>query len=251
MRIDYTTPRQLPQLKTLWHTAFGDSEEFIESFFTTAYAPEHSRCITVNGQLAAALYWLDAEFQGQRLAYIYAVATHPDFRNRGLCRRLMEDTHTLLTAKGYAGALLMPAGDGLRRMYGGMGYRDCCRISEISCTAGRAVSLRQISREEFSRLRREYLPAGGVAQEGESLAYLETYARFYGGEDFLLAAAPDGDALFGIELLGSREAAPGILASLGCPRGMFRIPGEELPFAMFRPLTPEAAAPAYCGLVFD
>lgn len=113
------------QLSALWQTAFGDSPEFIRLFFSTAYAPERCQYLTVEGHLAAALYWLDAWCGGEKLAYIYAVATHPDFRGRGLCRRLMDRTHSLLASRGYAGALLCPAGEGLRRMYAAMGYRDC------------------------------------------------------------------------------------------------------------------------------
>lgn len=239
------------QLRRLWQLAFGDSEDFIGLFFDTAFSPERCQYLDVDGQIAAALYWLDAACQGQRFAYIYAVATHPDFRNRGLCRKLMIKTHEVLTQKGYDGALLMPADAGLRRMYTKMGYRDCGTVSEFSCAAGKAVPVRSVGKDEYARLRREYLPEGGVIQEGENLAYLAAFARFYAGDDFVLAAAPIGNQLHGIELLGRRDAAPGILAALGCAEGTFRTPGEEKPFAMFHPLTADAVAPAYFGLAFD
>lgn len=242
---------KLKQLKELWRLAFGDSEEFIDLFFSTAYAPDRCRSIAMDGQIAAALYWLDAEYAGQRFAYIYAVATHPDFRGRGLCRALMEDTHGHLARLGYDGALLMPAEAGLRQMYSKMGYRECCSVSEFSSRAGTPLPVRQITLEEYALLRRQLLPAGGVIQEGASLVYLAAYARFYAGEDFLLAAVPSDKMLNGMELLGSRDAAPGILAALGYETGTFRAPGSEIPFTMFRPLNADAIAPTYCGLVFD
>ena len=241
----------LEPLKNLWRLAFGDSEAFIDCFFSTAYAPERCQSITLEGRLAAALYWLDASFQGQKFAYLYAVATHPDFRSRGLCRDLMADTHAHLAQLGYDGTLLMPAEAGLRQMYRKMGYQDCCTVSEFSCTAAEPLPLRSIGLAEYARLRREFLPENSAVQEGVSLAFLASYARFYAGADFLLAAAPEDSTLRGIELLGNRDAAPGILAALGYPQGTFRTPGEELPFAMFRPLTDEAQAPGYLGLVFD
>lgn len=238
------------QLSALWQTAFGDNPEFIRLFFRTAYAPERCQYLTVEGQLAAALYWLDAWCGGKKLAYIYAVATHPDFRGRGLCLELMGRTHSLLAAQGYAGALLCPAGEGLRRMYTGMGYQDCGGISEFSSAAGEPVPLRRIGPEEYARLRRELLPENGVIQEGENLRYLAAYASLYAGEDFLLAAVEEEKRLLGLELLGNREASPGILGTLGYPDGTFRVPGEQ-PFAMFRPLVPDAKAPDYFGLAFD
>lgn len=238
-------------LRSLWQLAFGDSEEFIGSFFDTAYAPERCRVIARSDRVAAALYWLDAEYAGQKFAYIYAVATHPDFRNQGLCRQLMEETHAILTRQGYDGALLMPAEKGLRRMYEKMGYQDCCNVSEFSCINGAPIAVRSVGKEEYARLRREFLPDGSVIQEGENLDYLATYAKFYAGCDFLLAASPQNGQLHGIELLGNQEAAPGILAALGYGEGTFRVPGKDIPFAMFRPLKENVKSPRYFGLAFD
>ena len=251
MEIDYPTGVQEPQLRVLWQLSFGDSEEFIAGFFAGGYCPRRCRCAAENGNVAAALYWFDAEFRGQKFAYLYAVATHPDFRNRGLCRALMADAAACLTGRGYDGALLMPHDSGLRKMYGRMGYRDCCTVSEFSCDAGEAVALRPVSDAEFARLRREYLPPDGVIQEGANLSYLKCYAALYAGGDFLLAAEHDGDSLTGMELLGNAAAAPGILGALGFSHGHFRTPGTALPGAMFRPLRPGADAPGYFGLIFD
>lgn len=251
MQIEFPSDETLPQLRTLWKLAFGDSDAFLDKFYGTVYSSRRCRCVSENGQAAAALYWFDAEYAGQKFAYLYAVATHPDHRNRGLCRALLEDTHALLAELGYDAALLMPEGAALRQMYAKMGYRDCCTVSEFDCTAGEAVPVRTVSAAEYARLRREYLPKGGVIQEGDNLSYLETYASLYAGQNFLLAAAPDGTQLHGIELLGNRLAAPGILRALGYEKGHFRTPGKDIPFAMFRPLTTKANVPEYFGLVFD
>ena len=238
-------------LKDLWKLAFGDSDEVIEAFFRTAFAPERCRYLEIGGQTATALYWFDTQWTGQKFAYLYAVATHPDFRGQGLCRRLMEETHAILTEQGYDGALLMPAEAGLRQMYAKMGYRDCTAVSEITCKAGTPVSVRPVEIAEYAQLRRKYLPKGGVIQEGVNLDYLATFAKVYAGEDFVLAAVSDGRQLHGVELLGNRDAAPGILAALGYPEGTFRTPGEDIAFAMFRLLKTAAAAPGYFGLALD
>lgn len=239
------------QLRSLWRTAFGDSEEFIGFYFHNAYSPERCRYLAEGASVTAALHWLDGEYEDQKFAYIYAVATHPDFRGHGLCRKLMALTHETLREQGYAGALLMPAERILREMYAGMGYRDCCSVAERSCTAGTPIPVRPVDKAEYARLRRKFLPRGGLVQEGPCLDYLAAYAQFYAGEDFLLCAAPQKDSLNGIELLGDPGAAPGILAALGYAEGSFRIPGEEIPLVMFLPLREDAKAPSYCGLVFD
>lgn len=251
MNMNYPRPGEEDALQKLWQLAFGDSPEFIRGFFATGYDRPCSRLLTLDGRTAAALYWFDAQWEGGRLAYLYAVATHPDFRNRGLCRALMMDTHRVLTERGYDGALLTPAEPGLGRMYRAMGYEDCCYVSEISCLAGEPVPIREISGEEYAVLRRQFLPKGGVIQEGRNIRYLETYGTFYAGEDFLLVGATDRDCFRGMELLGNREAAPGILGALGYGQGTFRTPGNDKPFAMFLPLKDGAERPGYFGLAFD
>lgn len=239
------------QLKELWQLAFGDSEEFINLFFDTAYAPERCLYLTEKSQITAALYWLDCEYAGQRQAYVYAVATHPDHRGKGLCRQLMEQAHRVLRQQGYTAALLRPADAGLRRMYGKLGYREASRVSEFDCSAGSPLPLRKLSAGEYAALRRKYLPEGSALQEGVSMDYLAAYAELYAGEDFLLAGASFDGAFQGMELLGNRGAAPGILAALGQETGRFRCPSDEIPFAMFLPLTEDAAMPKYLGLAFD
>ena len=240
------------KLRELWKLAFGDTDAFLDGFFSTAYSQDRCRYLTDGERITAALYWLDCQFSGEKYAYIYAVATHPKYRGRGLCHQLMEQTHKELRARGYAGAILVPQEEGLRVLYGSMGYKNATTVSEFTVVPGEtALPIEKIGAEAYARLRRQYLPRGGLRQEGESIAFLETYAAFYAGEDFLLAAYREGDFLWAMELLGNREAAPGILKTLGCVRGKFRIPGEELPFAMFLPLKEDAPVPTYLGHAFD
>lgn len=247
MRIDCPTPKQLPWLKELWREAFGEEEAFMEAFFTAAYAPQRCRIVTEGDAVAAMVHWLDGECRGRKYAYLYAVATCKAFQGRGLCRRLLADTHDQLSQHGYAGAILYPADEGLRGMYGKMGYRDLGQGREWRCTPGEPVALRKIGIEEYEVLRRAYLPEDGLIQERENLALLAKTADLYAGDGFLLAASPEGENLTGMELLGREAAAPGIVAALGCTQGVFHR-GRQ---AMIRLLAEETEAPKYVGLVFD
>lgn len=250
MSIDYPSAAQLPALRMLWMDGFGDDDVFLDRFFSTGYCPRRCRCITVQGQLAAALYWFDCQWEGKKAAYLYAVATVPAYRGQGLCRSLMEDTHLLLEQKGYAGTILVPGEPGLFRMYEKMGYSVMSGVDSITCSAAQPpVALRQVSAEEYALSRRRLLPVGGVLQEDENLTFLASWAKLYIGKDFVLAAVIDGSHLQGLELLGDASAAPGILTALGLESGTFRTPGKK-PYAMFRPLG-SGIAPTYFGLAFD
>ena len=94
--------------KTLWGASFGD-DGWIDGFFRTAFREENTLAIIREGQIAAGLAWMETSCQGRKLAYLYAVATAPEFRHRGLCRELMENTHRLLAQRGYDGSVLVPA----------------------------------------------------------------------------------------------------------------------------------------------
>ena len=252
MRIDYPAPSHIPGLKALWKASFDDTDEELERFFRLCFSPERCRCVDVAGQAAAALYWFETRLGKQRFAYLYAVATHPDYRNRGLCRALMEDTLALLQKLGFSGAILKPETHALVRMYGAMGFVPGTGIREFSCRAeGPPLSIRAVNSEEYGKIRQQLLPEGGVIQDSGDLQLLAAQAQLYAGEDFLLAAAAEGERLRGIELLGNADAAPGILTVLGLKSGSFRTPGSDTPFTMLCPLAEGCAVPSYFGIVLD
>lgn len=250
MRIDHTLPEQLPGLKSLWAEAFGDPESFIDIFFSTAYAPERSLCISRDGEVLAAAYWFDVEFGGRKGAYVYAVATAVAHRGQGLCRKLMEAIHTRLRQQGYVGVILVPGDDGLRQMYSAMGYADFGGMDLPACRAAETpVATERISPEEYCALRRQYLPEGGVLQEGPAMSFLARYYRFYRTERCLAVATLLNGILFSPEFLGDPADIPGFLAALGARSGNLRMQGNE-PFAMYHPLA-EGPTPGYFAFAFD
>lgn len=268
----YETPttNTIPALRSLWTEAFGDTEDFLDSFFSTAFDYSRCRIATVNGKLAAVLYWFDCSLDGQPTAYIYAVATAKQFRGNGACHMLLADTHQHLKKLGYASACLVPGNEALTHLYEGCEYETCTKRSKIECSAeDMGVAVREINKEEYASLRRQYLPKGGVVQEGTNLDFLETMAKFYiggnlysseisrsdneahGNRAFLLAARIEDENLYGIELLGNSTLAPGIVHALGCKDGTIFTAGKDESFAMFHGLTEDSVAPSYFGFAFD
>lgn len=251
MKIDYPSQGQIPMLRKLWQEAFGDEDAFLDAFFETAFAPDRCRCVTVDEKPVAALYWFDCQLEGQPVAYLYAVATAETHRGKGLCRALMENAHSHLAYLGYTGAVLVPGSRKLFEMYEALGYHTCCRISEfVSAAAEEPVDFRKIDAEEFCALRRSYLPAGSVLQEGVNLDFLKTMADFYAGEDFLLTVSKADGSFFVPELLGNVHAAPSILTAFGKKEGTFRAVGGDKPFAMYRSFG-QLPPPRYFGFAFD
>ena len=59
MIIDHPTTTQIPQLRSLWKEAFGDSDAFLDIFFQRAFSPQRCCCVTQGDAVVAALYWFD------------------------------------------------------------------------------------------------------------------------------------------------------------------------------------------------
>ena len=252
MIIDAPRYDDIPALRSLWKEAFGDGEEFIDAFFSAAFSPDRARCAKENDDVIAMLYWFDCEHDGERVAYLYAVATAKAYQGRGVCSALMENTHRHLMEKGYTGALLVPGTAELFGFYDKFGYKTSCYVREFSASASAGgLDMRKIGKEEYRELRQGFLPPDSVIQERENLDFLNTQASFYTGEGFLLAARREGDALFGVELLGNSDRAAEIVGAFGLERGKFRTPGREKPFSMYKPLKEEKTPPTYFGLAFD
>lgn len=252
MNCKHPDSRETQQLLKLWKTVFGEYDGFWELFLDTGYQSDHCCCMVENGQVTAGLYWFDCSCGNDKIAYVYAVVTDPAHRGKGLCRKLMADVHALLLDRGYASVMLVPADEGLREMYRKMGYEDCTSVSTISCAAGEiSAEIRNTDVEEYAALRREFLPEGSVLQEGIQLLFLAAQAQLFAGRDFLLAAWLEEETLYGMELLGNSDAAPGILRALGCKTGKFQIPGQDRPYAMLHKLKEDAAIPRYFGLAFE
>ena len=69
----------IPQLKALWKLVFGDADELIDAFFALLWPDCRTAVVEENGTVVAAAYAVRLE----NIRYIYAVATHPEYRGRG------------------------------------------------------------------------------------------------------------------------------------------------------------------------
>jgi GNAT superfamily N-acetyltransferase len=244
MRICEPGTGHIHGLRDLWKLVFGDEDDFLDLFFGAAFAPERCLCALEGDAPVGALYWLPCD----SYAYIYAVATHPEHRGKGLASRLLEDTHAHLKELGYAGAVLKPAA-GLFPFYGRLGYETCGYITRFCAEASDSpLPLRQITAEEYGCLRKSFLPENGISQEGVTLAFLSTFASFYACADALVCANKEEQVVF--EYLGNPHSAPGILSALSVKSAEIPTPGQDIPFAMWHPLNC-TKMPGYLGITLE
>ncbi|MGI6238061.1 MAG: GNAT family N-acetyltransferase [Christensenellales bacterium] len=114
-------------LKRLWAEVFGDSPEAVDFYFEHRHSDEGMLVYEADGEIGGMLSILpmtlasgDAQLPG---GYIYAVATAPAHRSRGIATQLLYAAHDWMRARGYAAAVLVPASPGLFDYYAKRGYR--------------------------------------------------------------------------------------------------------------------------------
>ena len=228
MTIDLRPPRPTEEaaLRALFTEAFGDPA-FTELFFRHGFSPD--RCLAAfGGELLAALHWFDCTLEGQKAAYVYGIAAFKAHRGLGIGSKLIDGALSHLKKLGYGPIFLVPAEHSLFGYYERFGFRQVSTISEHTITAGDPISVHRLEETEYAALRRAYLPAHSLLQEGACLDLLAGYADFYATGRAV--AAVSGGMVW--ELLGDPSDAPGLIASLGLPQATVRTPGTGRPFAM-------------------
>lgn len=112
------------QMCRLWQDVFGDSKDFILNYFAKYDTPA-TRIVRYDnaGNLIAMMHYhrfVSNETEG---AYIYGVATHPDWRGRDIARQMIEESIKLMSDDGLQLAMLIAEEQSLRSWYATMNFR--------------------------------------------------------------------------------------------------------------------------------
>ena len=150
---------ELPLLTALWQTCFGDRPEEIEVFWKIFGKTVDVFCAKEGKDLAAMVCALpvqlvDESGQSHPAAYLYAVATAPAYRRRGLCGKVLTFAEAALRKEGVSYALLVPSEPPLFDLYRHYGYRTVAfRGREEISAAPCAGTVQEIDAEAYFNLR--------------------------------------------------------------------------------------------------
>lgn len=252
MTAEYPKRAHVNGLRWLWKEAFGDTDDFLDGFFDHGFSPHRCRCVTEGDRVLSALYWFELSYRGQKLAYLYAVATAKDCRGKGLFARLLEDVKEVLTAQGFHGILLVPSSESLARMYERHGFSACAAVDCHEIAAGQIpAACREIGLREFAARQRNLLPEGSALPGAEMVTFLASQYRFFAGDGWLAVGQIYDGKLVCQEFLGDSSAMGGLVRALDVSEGEFRTPGKTKPFAWFLPLHEGCEGPGYFALALD
>lgn len=112
------------QVRRLWQEVFGDSRAFVDSFLVRYYLPD--RCVVRRDgdRVVSMAHIVPMQTDAGRTAYIYAVATDPAYRGRGLGRQVVDECVERARGEGFDAAALIPSQDSLKGFYADSGFVD-------------------------------------------------------------------------------------------------------------------------------
>ena len=101
----------------LQSVCFGDEEAWFDAFLDAARGQTYIAC--ANGEeYVGGLFLLDAVCDDFRGKYVYSLGVHPDYRGKGIAKKLIEEAKAL--AKDFC--LICAADEGLARTYARYGF---------------------------------------------------------------------------------------------------------------------------------
>ena len=184
-------PGDRQALQIIWNTVFGDSREEIDAFFDIYADSVVAIVADADTGPAAAGYILPAGsllYDGASIpcAMIYAVATLPEYRNRGYGAAVVRELISSGYANGFKAIVLCPSSDSMFEYYSGRtDMRDWFYVSEKvlnDVLADDKASLMPVTEAEYIEMR-EFLLAEvpHIALNEQALSHQLSLAGYSGG----------------------------------------------------------------------
>lgn len=162
--IRYSNQADVPQIKNLMNSVFGDEESFLNRFFNLFYQ-DNVLIAEANNCIVSMAFLLPNKImiQGQLLpiTYLYACATHAEYRGKGLMSRIIEKAYDDVCKRGEVGLLLLPATESLYHYYENLGFKSSFFFDEIlfsqedniAPTINSSFKIEKITAETYYQLR--------------------------------------------------------------------------------------------------
>lgn len=122
----FATEKTKPLVRNMWQTVFGDSDEYVNIYFSQKYKHENTLIYFVDDEAVASLQMWEYEFlfYGQKIPvyYLAGLATYEEHRRKGYMTELMEEAHRVMKERKIALSILIPAEEWLYNFYEQFGY---------------------------------------------------------------------------------------------------------------------------------
>lgn len=143
--VDYLRKTDYEDCAKIWRMSFNDTDEYIKNFFDKMYNDGIGLVYREQGVAVAALYLLEAQTvikgHGYSTYYLYAAATLPAHRNKGIMSILIEESVDLAKHNGIDFIVVCPAEPGLFDYYGKFGFKTAFYKKAITYSRAELTAL--------------------------------------------------------------------------------------------------------------
>ena len=181
--IRFADERTAPLVREMWRECFGDSEEFMDMYFSRKYRNEDTLLYILDGKPVASLQMhpYRMTFYGVELGlyYLSGICALPPYRGRGFASALIMEAHRESGRRGVPLTVLKPASAELYGYYAKFGY------AKVFESGSRPI------------------PLGEILDSSSGIA--EAYSRFdaiYRGVDFCVQKTLDDFVLIAADYTG-------------------------------------------------
>lgn len=187
---DFARRGDVPALKKIWDACFGGEPEYRDFYYRVRFRPKETLVWRENGIPVSMMTLMPLIIAGKPGAYVYAVATLPEYRGRGLVRKLDAFAEQVVRQNGGQFLTLVPAELSLFPFYEKLGYSTSFFLweKELSCPEGgkKRVDFSRCSFGEFAKLRERYLSGfpGAASHPKRELRYIYKELNRYDGAVF-------------------------------------------------------------------
>lgn len=130
MKIRYAEQKDISELKKIWKVCFGDSDEYINNFFSCLFSVQNTVVAEVNNRVAGVTYMISAKLKEGDFMYGYAIGVLPEFRGQSICKEMLDFIKKIAKTKGFIFGL-HPANEKLEKFYKRIGLKPMYSLKEV------------------------------------------------------------------------------------------------------------------------
>lgn len=178
------------RMRQIWRACFGDGDDYIDFFLSRCFVPENTLLCTADERIVSQLFLLPTALRAGAhcvpIYYLFAAATDPAYRRRGLMERLLREADALSARRGRQAIVLLPGDPALYAYYAKHGYatafyRRTATLSQARAFAASAERATAVDTEPIPFLQAFLWERDGVEWDAAFLRYaLDEHSRFRG-----------------------------------------------------------------------
>ena len=265
-KIRFATPRDMKAIRHIWSAVFTDDvPQERDRFLKMVRLSDACMLACVDGKPVSMGFFIPAKLRVDgseyTVRYLYAAATLPAHRGKGIFSDLLKTAISIFKERGENGCFLNPAEPTLVEYYSRFDFKPaffCHTIEGIARVA--QLPMTPLSASEFYALRKTLLPHDRIEWDEYLLRYAASYATpMRIGDGACALFVKQEDTLCVLELLGvPANQQPTVCSALAWHQGchvfnarVFSKSGEC--FGMFLPFSEDIPLDRvlYMGLAFD